>query len=262
MNPAWIKFNSIPNGTRIFNHGYDQCVALANHYHEGTIGGPFVPVNSAYEWWTRYDELPQINRYYTRSAVPVPGALFVAFGGIYDGVNGHIGNVVQLHAGGFVTMEQNTGPYAPQRYVYRHFRVNDDSVLGFLVPRNNPATEKEEEVTEEEINKIATRVVDRLLNTEVVRDGTKGKGRTTLKKLIEQTETLLRRSISRAEAAGRISEAARMHARNAVLALREVRRAVKVPTTLTASEKAADRADATAVAAVATLDEDKGGEQG
>lgn len=138
----YSDFRKIPNGQRIFNHGYDQCVALANHYHENVLGKGFVAVASAYQWWTMYPHLHELNSTYVRSKTPVPGALFVAFGGIYDGRDGHIGLVTDVRAGGFSTMEQNTGPYAPQRYTYRHFRVNDSSVLGFLVPRNNPALPK------------------------------------------------------------------------------------------------------------------------
>lgn len=139
---SWPAFARIPNGTQISNNGYDQCVALANHYHEGTLGLPFVPVDSAYEWWTRFDEFPQLRDKYVRSQTPVPGALFVARGGLYDLPNGHIGVVTDVRSGGFSTMEQNTGPDTPQRYVYRHFRVKDDNVLGFLIPNTNPATEE------------------------------------------------------------------------------------------------------------------------
>ncbi len=139
----WNQFTSIPNGTQVKNHLYDQCVALANLFHESVIGEPFVPVDSAFEWWTRFWEFPQLRNVYTQSASPAEGALFVAKGGIYDGINGHIGVVTGVGNGGFYTMEQNTGPYWPQRYVYRYWRLNDNNVLGFLIPKDNPAQEDE-----------------------------------------------------------------------------------------------------------------------
>lgn len=164
---GWQTFTRIPNGTRIFNHGYDQCVALANRYHEGPLGLPFVPVDSAFEWWTRFSEFPQLYEHYTQSQTPVAGAIFVSFGGIYDAVNGHIGVVTGVRAGGFTTMEQNTGTEAPKRYVYRHFRVKDDSVYGFLIPKINPAT-KEVEVPLKYISRDTNK---RTIGTQKIKDG-------------------------------------------------------------------------------------------
>lgn len=134
----WDEFTSIPNGTRILNHGYDQCVALANLYHEGVVGGSFVPVNSAYQWWTDFNRFPQLTSKYRRSSDPVPGAIFVSRGGIYDLPNGHIGVVTALNKGGhFDTMEQNAGA----RYLGRYVR-GMQNILGFLIPINNPAEMK------------------------------------------------------------------------------------------------------------------------
>ncbi|MFA5898140.1 MAG: CHAP domain-containing protein [Hyphomicrobium sp.] len=129
----WAQVTSIPNGTRIFNYGYDQCVALANHWH-AMLGGSFVPVQSAYQWWS--NSYAQVDAIYTRSAVPVAGGLFVARYGIYNAPDGHIGIVTKVHANGtFDTMEQNAGTW---RYVGRYTR-GMANMLGFLVPRNNPA---------------------------------------------------------------------------------------------------------------------------
>ncbi len=150
MAEKWQSFTRIPDGTEVFNHGYSQCVALANRYNEETVGGTFVPVASAFEWWTERDALPQLRDTYASSGAPVAGALFVARGGIYDARDGHIGVVTGVNAdGSFTTMEQN----AEQRFVGRYTRTNGAGVLGFLVPRPNPAvpaapnSEEEEEMT-------------------------------------------------------------------------------------------------------------------
>lgn len=129
----WQTVTAIPNGTRILNYGYDQCVALANHYH-AMLGGSFVPVMSAWQWWS--NSYSQVNAIYTRSNVPVAGALFVARYGIYNAPDGHIGIVTKVHGNGtFDTMEQNAGTW---RYVGRYTR-GMANMLGFLVPINNPA---------------------------------------------------------------------------------------------------------------------------
>lgn len=126
-------FLAIPNGTRVYNHGWDQCVALANLYHESVIGGKFIAVGSAFQWWTTNQ--PELNRLYTRSSTPVAGAIFVARYGIYDAPNGHIGVVTGVNSNGtFNTMEQNAGTW---RYVGRYTR-GMANILGFWVPRNNP----------------------------------------------------------------------------------------------------------------------------
>lgn len=132
----WTQFNSIPNGTRVLNHGWDQCVALANLYHEDVIGGSFVPVGSAYQWWTEFWNFRTLTDNYTPSNTAVPGAIFVARYGLYDAPNGHIGVVTHVNPdGSFNTMEQNAGTW---RYVGRYHR-GYTNVLGFLIPKKNPA---------------------------------------------------------------------------------------------------------------------------
>lgn len=136
---TWKKFTAIPNGTRVLNHGWDQCVALANLYHEDVIDGSFVPVGSAYQWWTQFDRFKTLTDNYTQSPTPVPGAIFVARYGLYDAPNGHIGVVTHVSPdGSFSTMEQNAGTW---RYVGRYSRSRAN-VLGFLIPKKNPATPK------------------------------------------------------------------------------------------------------------------------
>lgn len=126
-------FLAIPNGTRILNYGYDQCVALFNHYHINVLRGSFVPVQSAYQLWT--GSYHQINTIYRKSSKPVAGAVFIARGGIYDRTHGHVGIVTKVRSNGtFDTMEQNAGTW---RYVGRYVR-NTSGILGFLVPKNNP----------------------------------------------------------------------------------------------------------------------------
>ena len=132
----WAQFNAIPNGTRVLNHGWDQCVALANLYHEGVIGGSFVPVGSAFQWWTEFGRYPTLYQNYTPSGTAQAGAIFIARYGLYDAPNGHIGVVTHVHPdGSFDTMEQNAGTW---RYVGR-YRRGYANMLGFLVPKNNPA---------------------------------------------------------------------------------------------------------------------------
>lgn len=131
----WEAFKRIKTGQRVLNHGFDECVALANLYHEEVLGGRFVPVGAAYQWWTQ--EHPQVAGIYTRSPHPVAGAVFIARGGLYNTQFGHIGVVTQVHPdGSFSTLEQNAEKH---RYVARYRRENDANVLGFLHPKINPA---------------------------------------------------------------------------------------------------------------------------
>lgn len=133
---SWNSFISIPNGTKVFNHGYSECVALANLYHENVIGGSFVPVASAYQWWTQFGNYATLTQNYTQSSSPVAGSIFVSRGGPYNSVDGHIGIVTAVHGNGtFDTMEQN----ASYRYVWRYNR-GMSGVYGFLSPKNNPAS--------------------------------------------------------------------------------------------------------------------------
>ena len=139
---TWKQFNEIPNGTRVINHGWDQCVALANLYHESVIGGSFVGVPSAYMWWTQFGSWKTLTDNYRTSQTPVPGAIFVSRYGLYDAPNGHIGVVTSVNGNGtFNTMEQNAGTW---RYVGRYTR-DMRNILGFLVPRDNPATPKHDQ---------------------------------------------------------------------------------------------------------------------
>lgn len=140
----WSQFRAIPNGTRIFNHGFDECVAVANLYHESVIGGAFVPVQSAYQWWTGGWE--EVARLYTRSSRPVAGAL-VIWDRRWGAGHGHIGVVTGvLPDGRFTTIEQNAG-HGHYRYVNRYSR-GMTGVLGFLIPRNNPAHTPKQSKTE------------------------------------------------------------------------------------------------------------------
>jgi hypothetical protein len=136
MAMSWGQFTAQPNGTRIYNHGFDQCVALANQYHEEVIAGTFVPVPSAYMWWTNFNQYATLTANYTQSATPVAGAIFVGRYGIYNAPHGHIGVVTSVNGGTFDTMEQNGG----QRYLWRYTR-NMANILGFLIPKKNPANQ-------------------------------------------------------------------------------------------------------------------------
>jgi hypothetical protein len=92
---------------------------------------------SAYQWWTEFSRQPNLYNNSTQSQTPVAGAIFVARGGIYDGVNGHIGIVTGVNSNGtFNTMEQNAGTW---RYVGRYTRAKNSSVYGFIIPKKNPA---------------------------------------------------------------------------------------------------------------------------
>ena len=135
MAMSWAEFTAIPNGTRVYNHGYDQCVALFNLFHEDVLGGSFVPVGSAYQLWTNFSSYPQLTSKYRQSSVPVPGAVFLGRYGIYQAANGHVGIVTSVNGGQFNTMEQNAGTW---RYVGRYTR-GMANILGFLIPINNPA---------------------------------------------------------------------------------------------------------------------------
>lgn len=134
---SWAQFTAQPNGTRIYNHGFDQCVALANQYHEDVIGGSFVGVGSAYQWWTNFGSYATLTANYVQvTSNPQPGDIFVSRYGIYNAQHGHIGVVVRGWDGStFGTMEQNAGTW---RYLGRYNRTMAN-MLGFLRPKNNPA---------------------------------------------------------------------------------------------------------------------------
>lgn len=141
MAMTWGQFTAQPNGTRIFNHGFDQCVALANQFHEQVLSPPgsFVGVGSAFQWWTDFARYPQLTSKYVQepaSAAPQPGWVFIGRYGIYNAQHGHIGVVVRGWDGStFGTMEQNAGTW---RYLGRYNR-SKANILGFLRPINNPA---------------------------------------------------------------------------------------------------------------------------
>ena len=135
----WQEFLAIPNGTRVMNHGYDQCVALANLYHEEVLGAAFVPVGSAYQWSTQFTGYPQLFNTYNQlpaSADPQPGDIFVSKGGIYNAIDGHIGVVVRAWDGStFGTKEQNAGN---SRYVWQTYNRSKANMLSYLRPKNSP----------------------------------------------------------------------------------------------------------------------------
>lgn len=135
---TWAGFSAIPNGTRVLNHSYDQCVALANLYHERVLGKPFVAVNSAYQWWTSYHVMPALYNTYRQTQTPVAGGVVVSRYGIYNGIDGHIEVITSVNPdGSFNTMGQNASGH---RYVWRYRRTMQN-VLGILEPYSNPAAQ-------------------------------------------------------------------------------------------------------------------------
>jgi hypothetical protein len=136
---TWDAFNSIPIGTRIFNGNADQCVALANLYHQGVNGGSFVPVGSAFQWWTNFSLYSTLTSLYTKigaSQDPQPGDIFIAIGGVYNNEHGHIGVVnTKFDGSTFGTIEQNT---EVNRF-YGKARRSKANMLGYLRPKNNKA---------------------------------------------------------------------------------------------------------------------------
>ena len=145
---SFEQFYAIPNGTRVFNHGADQCVALANQYHEGTIGGSFVPVASAFQWWDNFGNYPTLTGNYTKHTdSPQQGDIFIGRYGIYDAPNGHIGVVSRTWDGStFGTMEQNAGT-GSARWTWRYNR-NMSNILGFLRPNQIQPPQPTQEETE------------------------------------------------------------------------------------------------------------------
>lgn len=138
MGMTWAQFVSQPNGTRVYNHGYDQCVAVANQYHENVIGGSFVGVSAAFQWWTNFGSYATLGANYTQvSGNPQAGDIFVARYGIYNAQFGHIGVVTRGWDGStFGTAEQNA---ERNRYFYQTYNRSMANILGFLRPKNNPA---------------------------------------------------------------------------------------------------------------------------
>ena len=128
---SWQDFLNIPNGETVFNHGASECVALANLYNEGVLGGGFVQVGSALQWWTNGNV--SANHGFDRiDSNPQVGDIFIASCEIYNCQFGHIGVVVRAWDGStFGTMEQNV--YG--EFVSRHDRTMAN-VDGFLRPQN------------------------------------------------------------------------------------------------------------------------------
>lgn len=122
------EFENIPDGETVFNHGASECVALANQFNEGVLGGGFVQVASALQWWTN-ENVATVHGFERITENPQHGDLFVASCEIYDCQFGHIGYVVRGWDGEtFGTIEQNAGiPNA----VSRHNRTMKN-VDGFL----------------------------------------------------------------------------------------------------------------------------------
>jgi len=128
---SWSEFLNIPNGETVFNHGASECVALANQYNEGVLGGGFVQVGSAKDWWFNTN-VAAVHGFDRIDSAPQVGDIFIASGDIYNNQFGHIGVVVRAWDGStFGTMEQNV--YG--EFVSRHDRTMAN-VDGFLRPIN------------------------------------------------------------------------------------------------------------------------------
>lgn len=128
---SWSEFLNIPNGETVFNHGASECVALANQYNEGVLGGGFVAVGSALQWWTN-PNVATVHGFNRIDSNPQVGDIFIASGDLYNLPFGHIGVVVRAWDGStFGTMEQNV--YG--EFVSRHDRTMAN-VDGFLRPIN------------------------------------------------------------------------------------------------------------------------------
>lgn len=128
---SWADFLAIPDGTVVFNHGDSQCVALANLFNEGVLGGGFVSVQSALDWWTN-PRVAEVHGFSRVASDPQPGDICIASCEIYDCTNGHIFVVTRAWNGvTFGTMEQNV--YG--EFVSRHDRTMAN-VDGFLRPIN------------------------------------------------------------------------------------------------------------------------------
>lgn len=121
-------FENIPDGETIFNHGASECVALANQFNEGVLGGGFVQVGAAKDWWFN-ENVASVHGFERITENPQHGDLFIASGDIYDNQFGHIGYVVRGWDGNtFGTIEQNAGR---ANAVSRHNRTMAN-VDGFL----------------------------------------------------------------------------------------------------------------------------------
>ena len=136
---SWSNFTTIPNGLRVFNHGGDECVALANLYNEEVLGNPFVPVPAAKDWWEQVSNLPQLKGKFSRNQTPAPGAIEVKKP-TRDNPYGHILVVTSVNTdGSYQTIEQNM----ENRWVWHYTRPkNDPNRYGFLHPVRGVAPTK------------------------------------------------------------------------------------------------------------------------
>lgn len=130
---SWNDFINIPDGETAYNHGASQCVALANLYNEGVLGGGFVQVGRAIDWWIN-PNVAAVHGFTPVTDNPQAGDIFIGSYGYYDSYNGHIGVVVRSWDGStFGTMEQNVGG----EWISRHNRTMAN-IDGFLRPINSP----------------------------------------------------------------------------------------------------------------------------
>jgi len=139
---SFEQFMTIPNGTRVYNYGADQCVALANQYHVGTLNGTLAGtyIQSAFQWWTDFEKYPQFYNVYNKvTSNPQRGDIFVTNrSSMYDPIHGHIGVVERSWDGStFGTIEQNAGSGA-KRWAWRYNR-DMRSIAGFLRPKSLPS---------------------------------------------------------------------------------------------------------------------------
>ena len=125
-------FATIRNGTRVFGHGYAQCVALINLYILFVLDIPLpVGITQARDCWEKYETVTGLHRNFRKSSKPVKGAIMVALGGKYDAKYGHVEVVTHVNRNGTFNTRGQNGSY---RYVHK-YRRNMSNVLGFLVPR-------------------------------------------------------------------------------------------------------------------------------
>lgn len=131
---TWAQFLAIENGTQVFNHQASECVALANQYNEGVLGGGFVNVRWAINWWDN-PNVAAVHNFERITSNPQVGDIFIGSYGLYNAPYGHIGVVIRAWDGStFGTMEQNV----IGEYVTRHDRTMQN-IDGFLRPINQAA---------------------------------------------------------------------------------------------------------------------------
>lgn len=177
---TWAQFAAIPNGTPIINGG-DECVAVANEYHLKVLGGSWVQIWNASEWWTRYSQLPALSTMYKQSQTPTSGAVVVWKPATANGFAGHIGVVLSVNAdGSFMTLEQKYGT-GSARWTTRFTRRKDTTLYGFLVPNNN--------LSEEDMP-TAQEIANAILDTKITRKGGTQTGTTSLRAVLAYQDAL------------------------------------------------------------------------